>query len=132
MRVIHEIGWEIIIFLIQPFTKANHLLLWLYPVKLILVLNRSAKQVSRSGSKHYTVSNVQDTKTGVDLCLLFRLSYKGIFLLVDNSFCFQIDAHFLIRKMCHSNFCENRGQCDQFARKKKQINKLMCLCNLLM
>ena len=90
------------------------------------------KQVSRSGSKHYTVSNVQDTKTGVDLCLLFRLSYKGIFLLVDNSFCFQIDAHFFIRKMCHSNFCENRGQYDQFARKKKQINKLMCLCNVLM
>ena len=51
MRVIHEIVWEIIILKIQPVTNTNYLLLRRYPVKLISVLNRSAKQVSRSGSK---------------------------------------------------------------------------------
>ena len=39
--------------------KTNYLLLWRYPAKLISVLNRSAKQVSRSGSKTLQVGDVQ-------------------------------------------------------------------------
>ena len=74
MRVIHEIAWEIIILKIQPVTK-SYLLLWRYPVKLISVLtgqqNRSADQTL----KNYRLAmfNVR-YKTGVDLCLLFRVS----------------------------------------------------------
>ena len=56
MLVIYVIAWEIIIVIIQPVTKTNYLLLWRHTVKLISVLNRSANQVGRTGSKHYRLA----------------------------------------------------------------------------
>ena len=77
MRVIYKIALEIIIPIIQPVTKTNYLLLWRYPVK---VLNSSAKQVSRLGSKQ-------------NMLAMFEIQQRVLSSV----------PHFAFLKMCHSN-----------------------------
>ena len=77
MRVIYEIALEIIIPIIQPVTKTNYLLLWRYPVK---VLNSSAKQVGRLGSKQ-------------NMLAMFKI-HKRVLTSV---------SYFAFVKMCHCN-----------------------------
>ena len=78
MRVIYEIALEIIIPIVQPVTKTNYLPLWRYPVK---VLNSSAKQVGRLGSKQ-------------NMLAMFKI-HKRVLTSV---------SYFAFVKMCHCNW----------------------------